>query len=719
MCGHHIEVPEGFVEEMERSAQNDEEHSEFSHGSVDYVAPTSLDLDRPADPNVPATSFVLESSPAALRSGLLHAALCAIEGLLLDDAAPMHRQVSIMLFDDAVHFFELTRSGGFRRVTMCDLDDPFVPLGTKAIFCDTGDEMGRACLRGLIQHLQASAKEAMDSDILGEQCAVAGSALRCSVEAVTQAGGGDVVIFHASMPSAGLGALHPAQASPSAPSSPTKSPAKSPTKSPTKSPKKGEARIGHELQQAEFYEETCRLCILGGVAISTVTAQTATAASAPSSPAASPFFPDGGAAATLDLGTLQWLPWRTGGDVMHFPDFKEEEDATKLRQRMQHWARRMQGSAYGCVFKLRCSKGLACVSMVAPWPAAASSTDSSAFELPRLSPDAAFSFTIRPEIEHDGDDDISYRTQDRKKQLFLQAAILYTNEEGKRLLRIHTTLISIAFSVRAVFQSISVGPLVASMVKQAAHMMLEKKAGAKHKLQPKDFLLHLCLQILALYRRHCHNADAGSKCLVVSKTLALFPLYVLAARKFLYSVTLAMEHSASDEQLMQLLRMPVHSILMALYPRMFALPVGTPAAEGAGAVEPAPVESRERTTLTPCPCLQEHVTRGSSPAYIITNGLRTWLYTTWPAGNLMDEAAVSATRKMAKEACQLIQESIEPIPVSMALEDLPTTAGNKESSWQEKVLWATLFVEDEGGTEFAYLDWVEYLCKNLCEMHGR
>lgn len=695
MCGHHNEVPEGFVEEMDRAAQNDEEHAEFSHGSVDYVAPECLDLDRPADPNVPATCFLLESSPAALASGLLQASLHAIERLLDDDAEPMHRQVCIMLFDDAVHFFELTNSGGFRRVTMCDLDDPFVPLGPQAIFCNTGDEIGRTCLRGLVQHLQTSAKEVVEIGIMGEQCSVAGSALRCSVDAVTQAGGGDVVIFHASTPSAGLGALSPPQTA--APSSPIKRGTSS-------------AKLGGDLQQAEFYEETRRRCIMGGVAVSTVIAQSAAATANPCSPTTAPSPNDG----ALDLRTMQWLPWCTGGDVLHYPDFRVPETATKLTQQIRHWARRMQGSAYGCVFKLRCSKGLACTSMVAPWPAAASSTDSSAFELPRLSPDAAFQFTIRPEIDSSDDDDMTHRHNDRKKQLFVQAAILYTNEEGKRLLRIHTSLISIAFSVRAVYQSVSVGPLVTAMVKQAAFMMLEQKSStAKKQVKPKDFLLSACLQILALYRRHCHtSSDVAPQSLVVSKTLALLPLYVLSARKLIYSVGIAMEQTGSDEQLMRLLRMPVHSVLMALYPRMFALPVAASAAEGAAAPEPP-----ERTTLTPCPCLQEHVTKGPSPAYIITNGLCTWLYKTWPAGSLMDEAATSATRKMAEEAGQLIQQNIEPSPTWMPLEELPTAAGSKESSWQEKVRLATLFVEDEGGTDLSYSDWVEYLGRNLREAY--
>jgi hypothetical protein len=79
MCGHHTEVPSGFVEEMDRAAQNDQGHAEFVHGSVDYVFD---DVDRPESRSIPTTCFVVESSTSALRSGFFHATLNAIERML-------------------------------------------------------------------------------------------------------------------------------------------------------------------------------------------------------------------------------------------------------------------------------------------------------------------------------------------------------------------------------------------------------------------------------------------------------------------------------------------------------------------------------------------------------------------------------------------------------------------------------------------------------------
>ena len=68
-------------------------------------------------------------------------------------------------------------------------------------------------------------------------------------------------------------------------------------------------------QQAAFYEEELKRCTRAGVAVSCVTA-----------PAASED--------ALDVGALQWLPWRTGGETMHFPCFGPEQGRWPERVRV-------------------------------------------------------------------------------------------------------------------------------------------------------------------------------------------------------------------------------------------------------------------------------------------------------------------------------------------------------------------------------------------------
>merc|ERR1719223_2719383 len=80
-----------------------------------------------------------------------------------------------------------------------------------------------------------------------------------------------------------------------------------------------------------------------------------------------------------------------------------------------------------------------------------------------------------------------------------------------------------------------------------------------------DFLVN----VLVAYRRHCYARDVKGKLIAIDRRLKLLPLYVLGARKLIYSAT--WNGPSGNEQLRTLLRMPVHSILAAIYPRIYAL----------------------------------------------------------------------------------------------------------------------------------------------------
>eukprot|EP00408_Alexandrium_pacificum_P015796 CAMPEP_0171183960 /NCGR_PEP_ID=MMETSP0790-20130122/15547_1 /TAXON_ID=2925 /ORGANISM="Alexandrium catenella, Strain OF101" /LENGTH=429 /DNA_ID=CAMNT_0011648951 /DNA_START=1 /DNA_END=1290 /DNA_ORIENTATION=- len=424
------------------------------------------------------------------------------------------------------------------------------------------------------------------------------------------------------------------------------------------------------------------LCRRGGVAVNVITAP------APG--------------VQLDTATLQWLPWRTGGDVLHIPTF-DETCSSQLADSLRHWITQMQGSAYDCVVKLRCSKGLSCKSLLAPWKAAASSPDQSAFEIPRLSPDSSMTFVLEPETEEE-DEDTFYTRRDHRKQLYIQAAVLYTNTHGERLLRVHTTAVGVVTTVRALYQSVSVAPLITFIFKQAISVCLDQKQGSK--ILPRDMLLEFCLQVLAVYRRHCHSMEIDGPTLVTSRRLSMLPLYILSARKLLYFIMNSPEHQGNtDEHLRRLCRMPVHSVMAALYPRVYPLPAAVH--EGAD----LPYQ---------CYTLQEQVTMGTSPAYLITNGFGAWFYEVEGSGS-PKKIPRAALRRNAEVLCQRLQEAMEPSPVWMPLKDLPrlngsATPGGDDLSWQDQVLLSTLFVEDEGVTEMSYADWIQFLYTQVLQM---
>jgi protein transport protein SEC24 len=702
MCSHVMDVPDEFVADMERNGQtaDEETHPELIFGSVDFKSAIYHDDDVPDGPPVPAVCFLIDTSLAAVSNGFTSTVLESLEQTLEASDLGIERPIFIVTFDEILTFYEPMRSGRFRLVTMADMEEPFVPVSTSFLCLDMADKDRKLMLLNLLSSLReeftsndsCSPHSTMTASTRGSTLSPASVffpgedvsrspsssstssiALSSTVEALASVGGGDVILFQWST-SDGFG-----------------------------------VEKGTPNQKVDFAEEIRLACLKASVALTCVTASTSN-----------------------DLPTdsrLQTMCWRTGGESSHLVSFSPALQPV-LTCNLTHFLKKMQASAYNCVVKLRCSKGLSCKSLVAAWPAASSSTDQSAFEVPRLTPDSSVAFTLCPEFDFSDEEDWAKRS---KQILYIQAAILYTNTKGERLVRTHTIAVNTVTSVRSAFQSVNLPPLMTVLMKQAALMALEPSPNAKQ--LPRDFLLEFCLQVLSSYRKRCFEYTPNSSMLVTPKQLVLLPLYVLSGRKLLYSMIGGKEDKVvSEEGLQRLLRMPVHSMMAALYPRVYPLPA--PAHEGCDLPRSSPA-------------LEEHVARGSSPAYLITNGFGIW-YHTVDAG---DTSSVEKLRTNAMQLSERIREDLEPSPAWIPLTELtrlPSTVAAAEAaekakqlsnealspmkygsrtpgsrtpgtrkmsgplvsdsfSWEEKVLLSTLFVEDAGVTEMSYEQWVTFL----------
>lgn len=668
MCMHTFEVPEPVLQNMSRAEQRPDEqnHLELVYGSVDHVATSDLDGDRPAAVQAPAVIFLLEASASAVSSGFFDAALGSLADFLDSSDCALRRRVCLMTFGEALHFFVPSRQGRFRKMSVVRPGDPFLPASAPTLFFDIEPEQARNDFVDFLQLLRETEANSSRGASLA-RCSCAGDAMRAAIEALTAVGGGDLMVMQATCPSLGLGA-------PIQPTLPEK----------TSVP-----------QQPQFYKDTLALCVEGGVAVNVVTA------------------PAG--VVQVDVETLQWLAWRTGGDVLHLPAFTPTAQSTEqLTQHLHHWAGKMQGSAYGCVVKFRCSKGLKCTELLAPWRAAAGSQDCSAFELPRLSADASFMFTVKPDVCGE-EEDIGYRS-DKPKYMYLQTAVLYTNVRGERLLRVHTCAVAIATTGRAVFQSVSIGPLTALVVKRAAALALEAKPDAKR--APRDAMLTFLLEAVGAYQKQFH-VENSERALVINRRMSLLPLYVLGARKLFYYIQNA--GPSGNELLQRILRMPIHSILAMLYPRVYPVEKeeDISAYEGDTTVSTiAPMGSLP----TPIAPMQESIVKGTWPAYVVSNGLGAWVYINQtskgagsPRGNCGESAAAEEkTMKTAAEAlCTQLRDALEPSPLAMPLREITNLSTTHETGKDQKVFLAMLFIEDEGFTEMSYPDWVQFLVDQL------
>jgi len=661
MCDQLVQVSESMLEDLDRSGRcaDGREHPELTVGSVDLAAPGNYDSDRPACPSPPVLMVALELSRQSVQSGFTKSMLEALLQLIDVEDPVLQRRVCLITFGDAVEFYAPTRTGNFRIVAMQSVSDPFVPLSVEALFLDMNSEASLCQFRSLLEHLWNSVQNPAELGQEASECPVGGAALRAAVESVTQAGGGDVWMCYASSPSGGVGALKAV---------------------PDHVDTAGVANKMAALQQSSFHEDTLALCVRGGVAVSAVLA------------------PAQGIA--LDVQTLRWLPGSTGGDSTYLEAFDPSMHYARLLDELRHWVKKMSGSAYSCVFKIRCSKGLEIASRMSPWPSHPSSEEQPAFELARWTPDMSVAYSLRP--QYDPDDDGSPARREDRRTVYIQTVVLYTNAEGRRLLRVHTVGMSVVSSIGAVFRNINLGPLVSVMVKQAASAFMKQGSSSSSAkvTKIKDGLLDSCADILGAFRAHCCASYSSANGLLTPRDLALLPLYTLAARKIVFALTCDGAFKDADDLPRLLVAMPVQMILLLLYPRIYPLEGGS-SESGALALPQSQF-----------PCLQDSVAEGSSPAYLIVNG-RSAVLCIVDKDRFSDESSARALWESAQVMCRAIGDGIHPNPCALTLSEIPLQLDSATMTWPQKVALSTFFVEDDGAGDMSYAHWVQHVQRRI------
>jgi protein transport protein SEC24 len=184
--------------------------------------------------------------------------------------------------------------------------------------------------------------------------------------------------------------------------------------------------------------------------------------------------------------------------------------------------------------------------------------DQSTFHVSRLSSDSTAVFQL-----------VHGERLEGVKHVYFQAACLYTNKLGQRLIRVHTLQLQCSNSLSNVFRYTEVESVVCLLLKQAACCALQGNAAFKEKLT-KD-----CVDMLYAYRVHCASTTSAGQ-LILPESLKLLPLYACSIRK------MAIFRSGSDLRvddrmagLIRLLSLPIAQVAPLVYPRVYTLaPLG-------------------------------------------------------------------------------------------------------------------------------------------------
>jgi len=300
----------------------------------------------------------------------------------------------------------------------------------------------------------------------------------------------------------------------------------------------------------------------------------------------------------IDATSLSVVPRRTGGEVHYMVGFTPASDGERLHYLISRIV--MQGTAYSCIFRLRCGKGLQVDSMYATWDPEV--IDQSTFQVSRMSPDSTAVFVLTHTERIEG-----------QKHAYFQAACLYTDRYARRLIRVHTLQLPVTSSLSNIFRYTEVDTVTNVLIKQAASCAIKGDTSFKERLTKS------CVDMLHAYRVNCASTTASGQ-LILPESLKLLPLYVGSLRKmpaFRSGSDVRMDERVAG--LCNVLGLPIAQSALLIYPRVYPV---APLPEKAG----WPTGVGDNVHL-PNTVASSHDRLLKDGAYLIDTGVNLYWYT--------------------------------------------------------------------------------------------
>ena len=152
-----------------------------------------------------------------------------------------------------------------------------------------------------------------------------------------------------------------------------------------------------------------------------------------------------------------------------------------------------------------------------------------------------------------------------RSKVSLQFAILYTNREGIRKVRVHNLCLPIANSVADVFANADAEVIATFLCKRAISLTTTSTLPVI-----RDLLNMRLSSILAAYRKNCSSSTANSQ-LVLPESLKVLPIYILALMKSKAFSPAAIKSDLRVYWFRMLNSLCVKSMSLLFYPKLYCL----------------------------------------------------------------------------------------------------------------------------------------------------
>lgn len=266
------------------------------------------------------------------------------------------------------------------------------------------------------------------------------------------------------------------------------------------------------------------------------------------------------ATTVVDIANIGWLASVTGGTVAKWTNFVFERDGRALTSQIVNSVNRCRG--YQGQLKLRCSNGL----QVAQYYGFSSASSSGVIGLGSALQDPAIpvltedqTFTVL--LEYDG-------SLNTKYDCHFQAALLYTDPQGVRKVRVINLVLAVTERLLDVFNFVDQDAVVTTVTRDTLSFV-----GKEPIAELRNSASEKLVQIFSLYRamsEQNHNVNTTlTNQLIFPDSLKHLPVYFLALMK---SKALRDSSAVSaDDRLCdvyQMLNMPVERLVYHLYPAL-------------------------------------------------------------------------------------------------------------------------------------------------------
>lgn len=461
LCSSSNDCPSDYFSPLDQNGKRRDaaERPELHRGSVEFVAPAEY-MVRPPMP--PVYMFLLETTPAAVNSGVLAAALAGIRNSIDSMPNEGRTRIAIMTFDSAIQFYSLRPGEDVDPsvYVLSDIEDVFLPTPDEILVQLTDC---RPCFEKTLD-LIANTYTPSDDMVLRPSCL--GAAMQGAVKAMELIGG-KLIVVAASRPTAGPGKLR----------------------------ERGDNSIlGTERERAilrpetGFYREmavTMSKCQIG----------------------CDLFVCPPPPAHYMDIAALAQAAKFTGGELFHCANYESAKDAPRLQLAINRVLARETGLE--AVMRIRATKSIRCTKFSGRFFVRSMDL----LGMSNVDSDKAYAVQFNF-------DEVNIN----EGPFCLQVALLYTTTSGERRIRVHTLAVPLVNNLHDLFTRVDVPSTANILLRTAAEAMKDRNLDDLRKGMNEKLTTALIKYKEVCQSQYASLGGSGQ--LLMTEAMKLLPLFM-------------------------------------------------------------------------------------------------------------------------------------------------------------------------------------------------